>query len=335
MMGRRVPSKKQMKRSAVLFFFPFAIAFAAGLLFAPRPASAQAAVTSTESEWRQDLGTWRTMREKQIDAPDGWLTLVGMEWLKPGANSVGAAADNQIHIHAEAPDHIGLFTVSGKIVQLLSIAGGFPPDLQINGQPAREGQLAIGVRPSVIRWHSLSMVVVDRGGRYALRIEDADAPTRKDFHGLNWYAPDPQFSVEAVWTPFTPPHIEKIPTVIGTTLDLPAPGFAEFTLAGQTFILEPVLETPDAKTMLFILSDQTGKETTYAGGRYLHEPFPDHGLDKPGKLILDFNRLENSACAYTTYASCPLPPVKNRLPIAIEAGEKRFTPDPSTAAPTR
>ena len=325
----------RIEQSAVLFCLSLTIALTAGALLAPRHASAQAAVTSAESEWLQDLKTWRTLREKQIDAPGGWLTLVGMEWLKPGANSVGAAADNQIHIHGEAPDHIGLFTVSGKTVQLLSIAGGFPPDLDINGQPAREGPLVVGVRPSIIRWHGLSMVVLDRGGRYALRIEDADAPTRKDFKGLNWYDPDPQFSVEATWTPYTPQRIEKIPTVIGTTLDLPAPGVAEFTLAGQTFTLEPVLETPDAKTLLFIVSDQTGKQTTYAGGRYLHEPFPDHGLDRPGKLILDFNRLENSACAYTTYASCPLPPIKNRLPIAIEAGEKRFTPDPPTASPAR
>jgi hypothetical protein len=303
-----------------------AVLLAAGSLLATRPVAAQAAVTSAESEWLQDLGTWRAVREKQIDAPGGWLTLVGMEWLKPGANSVGAASDNQVHVHAQAPDHIGMFTVSGKTVQLLAPLGGFPPNLEMNGQPAREGPLAVGARPSFIRWHGLSMTVLDRSGRYALRIEDADSPTRKTFHGLNWYAPDPQFSVEAAWTPYTPPHIEKIPTVIGTTLDLPAPGVAQFTLAGKTFTLEPVLETADSKTLLFIISDQTGRQTTYAGGRYLHAPFPDHGLDKPGKLILDFNRLENSACAYTIYASCPLSPIKNRLPIPIEAGEKRFTP---------
>jgi uncharacterized protein len=314
------------KRSVLLPAFTLAVLLTGSALLPTRPANAQTSVTSAESEWRHDLGTWRAMRAKQIDAPGGWLTLIGMEWLKPGANSVGAAADNQIHVHAEAPDHIGLFTVSGKTVQLLSIAGGFPPDLQINGQPAREGPLAVGARPSIIRWHGLTMMVVDRGGRYALRIEDADSPTRKTFHGLNWFAPDPQFSVEATWTPYTPPRTEKIPTVIGTTLDLPAPGIAEFTLGDQKLTIEPVLETPDAKTLLFIVSDQTGRQTTYAGGRYLHAPFPNHGLDKPGKLILDFNRLENSACAYTTYASCPLPPVKNRLPVAIEAGEKRFTP---------
>jgi hypothetical protein len=219
-----------------------------------------------------------------------------------------------------------MFTVSGKTVQLLSKVGGFPPDLQINGQPAREGPLAVGVRPSIIRWHALSMVVLDRGGQYALRIQDADSPTRKSFRGLNWFAADPQFSVEATWTPFAPPHIEKLPNASGATHDLPAPGIAEFTLGDRKLTLEPVLETPDAKTLLFIVSDQTGEQTTFAGGRYLHAPFPDHGLTKPGKLILDFNRLENSACAYSSFASCPAPPERNHLPVAIEAGEKLFTP---------
>ena len=307
------------------FTLATSLAFAGS--FAPRPASAQTGVTSAESEWRQDLAAWRARREKAIDAPDGWLTVVGMEWLKSGINSVGTADDNQIKLHAQAPDHMGLLTLSGKTVQLLAPSGGFPADLTIDGKPAREGTLAVeGSMPSKIAWHGLSLVVQDRGGRYALRIEDNESPTRKDFKGLNWYAPDPQFSVEASWTPYTPAHTEKLPTLSGSTLELPAPGIAEFSLAGRTLTLMPVLETAGAKTLLFIVSDATGKDATFAGGRYLHAPFPDHGLDKPGKLILDFNRLENSACAYSTYASCPLPPERNRLPVAIEAGEKRYTP---------
>jgi uncharacterized protein (DUF1684 family) len=299
----------------------------ADVFFAARPSAAQAAVTSAESEWRTDLAAWRVRREKAIDAPDGWLSVVGMEWLKAGINSVGTAADNQIQLNAQAPDHIGLLTVSGKTVQLLAPPGGFPADLTINGKPAREGPLTVeGTMPSKIAWHGLSLVVQDRGGQYALRIEDNDSPMRKNFRGLNWYAPDPQFSVEASWTPYTPAHTEKLSTVSGSTLELPAPGIAEFVLAGRTLTLMPVLEAAGAKTLLFIVSDATGKDSTFAGGRYLHAPFSDHGLDKPGKLILDFNRLENSACAYSTFATCPLPPERNRLPVAIEAGEKRYTP---------
>jgi uncharacterized protein len=293
---------------------------------ATSPALAQTAVTSAESEWRADLDKWRERRAQEIDAPDGWLTLIGLDWLKLGVNSVGAAADNQIQVHAQAPEHIGLLTVSNQTVQLLSPSGGFPPDLTVDGKPAREGPLVVeGAKPSIIGWHGLTIVVLKRGDRYALRTKDADSATRKEFHGLNWYSADPHLSVEAQWIPFTPPHTERIPTVIGTTLDLPAPGVAEFKLGDRTFRLEPVLEQPTDKTLFFILRDETSRDTTYQAARFLHTGFPDHGLDKPGILILDFNRLENPPCAYTSYATCPLPPEKNRLPVAIEAGEKRYS----------
>ena len=170
-------------------------------------ALAQTSVTSAESEWRQDLDRWRTRRAQEIHAPDGWLTLVALDWLKPGANSIGAAADNQIQLHADVPDHIGMLIVSGKTVQLLPIAGGLPDDLTIDGKPAHEGPLAVeGAKPSIIGWHGVSMIVLARGDRFALRIKDANAPARKAFHGLNWYAADPNLSVTAQWIPFTPPQ---------------------------------------------------------------------------------------------------------------------------------
>jgi uncharacterized protein (DUF1684 family) len=302
------------------------ILFASCGLLQPRQVAAQDAVPTVsagEAQWRQDLAAWRAQRERELAAPDGWLTLVGLEWLKPGVNSVGAAADNSIQVRAQAPDHIGLLTMSGKtpsgqIIQLLAPNGGFPPELTIDGNPAREGPLTVkGTKPSTIAYHGLTLVVLERGGRFALRIKDAHSPTRTGFHGLNWYAPDPHFRVEALWIPFTPPHIEKIPTVIGTTLDLPAPGVAEFTLDDKTYRLEPVIESSEPETLFFILRDETSKTTTYQAARFLHTGLPDHGLNLPGLLTLDFNRLENPPCAYTPYATC-------RLPVALEAGEERY-----------
>jgi len=292
--------------------------------------SAQAVSASGEAgPWRQDLAAWRAQREKQLAAPDGWLTLAGLEWLKPGITSVGAAPDNRIHLSAGAPGHLGLLTLSGKspnqTLQLLAPAGGFPAELTVDGQPAREGPLAVaGAKPPTMAWRGLTLAVLSRGDRFVLRIKDANSPTRTGFHGLNWYAPDPRFRVTARWIPFTPRHIEQIPTVLGTTLDLPAPGIAEFTLDGQTLRLEPVIEDPAGKTLFFILRDETSATTTYGGGRFLHTGLPDHGLDQPGLLTLDFNRLENPPCAYTPYATCPLPPDQNRLGVAIEAGEQRY-----------
>jgi hypothetical protein len=289
-----------------------------------RPPAASAA--AGDAAWRQEVDAWRAQREHELSAPDGWLTLVGLEWLKPGVNSFGTAPDNSIKIRAQAPEHFGLLTVSGTTVQLLAPSGGFPADFQMDGKPAREGTLSANdANPSTLTWHGLSMVVLPRGGRYALRIKDADSPTRTGFHGLHWYAPDAQFRVTAHWIPFSPPRVEKIPTIIGTTLDMPAPGIAEFTLNDKTVRLEPVFEGGERDKLFFILRDATSQTTTYQAARFLHTGLPSNGVDKPGTLTLDFNELYNPPCAYTPYATCPLPPEQNRLPVAIEAGEQRYS----------
>jgi hypothetical protein len=281
---------------------------------------------AAEAGWRKQLYTWRAQREHELSAPDGWLTLVALDWLKGGVNTLGSAPENSVRV-ANAPDHVGLLTVSGKTVQLLAPQSGFPPDLKLDGGPAREGPLsADDRRPSTLTWRSLTMVVLPRGDHYLLRVKDVDAPTRTAFRGLHWYAPDLRYTVEAKWIPASTPHTLKIPTRIGTTLNLPAPGVAEFTLEGKTMRLEPVLESPGDTTLFFILRDATSQTTTYQAGRFLRTNFPDHGLAKPGTLVIDFNQLYNPPCAYTPYATCPLPPEQNRLPAAIEAGEQRYTP---------
>jgi len=307
-----------------------------GLLFAllPHPwtasaraqgAAAAPAAADSEAAWRQNVIAWRTQREKELAAPDGWLTLIGMDWLKPGVNAVGSAGNCGIRVPGPAPGQIGLLTVSGTTVQLLAPAGGFPQGLTVDGGPAREGPItAEGAKPSTIAWHGLSLMVLDRGGRFAVRIKDAEAPARRGFHGLRWYDPDPRLRVTAQWTPFHPARVEKIPTVLGTTLDLPSPGFAEFALDGKPYRLQPVIEAGDERELFFILRDKTSETTTYNIGRYLHADLPDHGIEQAGHVVLDFNLLYNPPCAYTIFATCPMPPPENRLPVAIPAGEERY-----------
>ncbi len=281
--------------------------------------------TTEPAQWQQDDAAWRAARAQEISAADGWLTLAGLEWLKPGINTVGSGTDNQIKLVAQTPEHLGLLTVNAGIVQLLAPSGGFPPELLLDGKPAREGSLSVDdAKPSIIAWHGLTLVVLKRGDRFVLRIKDANSAARSAFHGLNWYVPDAHYLVTARWVPFKPAQVEEIPTVIGTTLKLPAPGLAMFLVDGKVQHLEPVLEDPSGKTLFFILRDETSSKTTYGGGRFLHTGLPDHGLDQPGSLTLDFNRLENPPCAYTDYATCPLPPEQNRLGVALEAGERRY-----------
>ena len=307
---------------------------------APVSSSADAATTLQMESWQQNLRAWRTQREMQVSARDGWLTLAGLEWLKPGVNTIGSAADSTIHLPASAPAHLALLTVMGgahvertansktpeaTIVQLLSPAGGFPPDFTVDGKAAREGSLKVdGPGESTMAWRGMSFAVLKRGDRFVLRIKDADSTACTSFKGLNWYPPEPVYLVTARWIPFRPAIIQEIPTVIGTMLKLPAPGLAMFMLNGKIMQLEPVIEDPASKSLFFILRDETSKTSTYGGGRFLHTGLPDHGLNEPGNLALDFNQLENPPCAYTDFATCPLPPKQNQLATEIRAGEKRY-----------
>jgi len=285
-----------------------------------------AAAATIDTHWKDELLHWREHRAQQLSATDGWLTLVGLEWLQPGSNAFGTAADNRIRLNAQVADHLGVLELNGKEVYLTAPPQGFPSSLLVNDAPAHAGTIDTdGPNPTVLKAGTLTLLVIHRGDRFALRIKDAQAPTRIHFQGLHWYAPDPRYRIEAKWIPFTPAHEESIPTIIGTTLKLPVPGVAEFTIAGQTVQLEPVIEEPGDKQLFFILRDTTSKTTTYGAARFLYTGFPDHGLDKPGHLVLDFNRLQNPPCAYTPYATCPLPPPQNKLAVALPAGEQRYS----------
>jgi uncharacterized protein (DUF1684 family) len=306
------------------------IGISAGIALGSGPGVAGSGFVATPDsnlapEMREDQ-QWREDRAKSLSGSEGWLTLVGLEWLSPGKNSIGLAADNTVRLKGTAPDHLGVIDVAAGKLTLQAPVGGFPKDLFVDGKPAQEGPLAADdTRATVLSTDNLTLVVLHRGDRFALRIKDSQSATRLGFKGLHWYPLEPRYRVTAKWIPFVPAHTAKIPTIIGTTLDLPAPGLAEFTIDGHTIQLEPVLEDPNAKELFFILRDATSHTTTYEAARFLYVAFPDHGLDKPGSVVLDFNRLQNPPCAYTPYATCPLPPFENRLAIPIAAGEQRYS----------
>jgi uncharacterized protein (DUF1684 family) len=194
----------------------------------------------------------------------------------------------------------------------------------VDGHPAQEQALLSDDSPnrSKLSLAGLAIIIIHRDERYGLRIKDAQAPTRVGFHGLHWYAPNPAYRVHAKWTPYDPAKMVDIPTILGTVSKLPAPGVAEFTLDGQVYRLEPVLEDPRDTVLFFILRDATSKTTTYGAGRFLYTELPDRGVSQPGEVWLDFNQLENPPCAFTPYATCPLPPTQNRLTGPFPQGSK-------------
>jgi uncharacterized protein (DUF1684 family) len=278
------------------------------------------------SSWRRDLLAWRTQRATGLQAPEGWLSLIALGWLREGDNSFGAAEDTRVQIMNKVPAHIAIARLEKGAVRLLPPAEGFPKDLLVDGQPAKEQALFAddADKPSKLTISTITILVIHRDDQFALRIKDLQAPTRIGFHGLRWYAPNAAYRVHARWLPYNPPKVLEIPTVLGTTTHLPAPGAAEFTLDGRVLRLEPVLEDPKSTELFFILRDATSKTTTYGAGRFLYTELPDHGVSQPGEVWLDFNRLVNPPCAFTPYATCPLPPAQNRLSIPIPAGEQRY-----------
>jgi uncharacterized protein len=290
--------------------------------------SALAQAPAQGKDWPHDLTAWRAGHAAELQKPDGWLSLTGLEWLQLGENSFGSAADNKIHLQG-SPAHLGILVLNANnTVQLRPPQGGFAPDFLVSGAPAT--MQLIPVDPDTdknaprLTIGTLNMYVIRRADRFALRIKDSKAPVLINFHGLTWFAPNAKYLVRARWTPYTPPKSITLATLAGTTYDQPVPGVAEFVLDGNTYRLEPVLEDPAIAQLFFVLRDATSATSTYRACRFLYTGFPNHGIEKPGTLALDFNRLENPPCAYTPYSTCPLPPPQNRLPIRIPAGEQRY-----------
>jgi len=311
---------KTMLRTAVL---TLACAYSA-VPAAPAPAPAPAA--GNAGDWNKDLLAWRAQRAQKLSAPEGWMSLTGLEPIAEGANPFGGADDNPVHLKGQVPAHLGVLQRDGKTVKLLPLPGGFPAELQVDGKPAQAQVLHADdePQPSRLTVSTLVFFIIHRGDRTILRVKDTQAPTRVQFQHLNWYTPDPAYRVKAKWTPYVPQKTISIASIIGTEDKSPVPGVAEFIIGGKSYTLEPIIEEPGDTQLFFILRDSTSPKTSYGAGRFLYADFPDHGLDQPGEVWLDFNRLQNPPCAYTPYATCPLPPRQNWLKVELPVGERKY-----------
>ena len=286
-----------------------------------------ASLLAQNGNFQKDLAAWRTQHTAELLQPDGWFSLVGLEWLESGDNTVGAGSDNKIRL-LKGPAHLAVLHLEGETVTLNPPSGGFPQDFLVAGALAKPQSLRAERNKDKVAPRmtigDLNLYVIRRESRFALRIKDAQSPSITGFHGLKWYPPDETYRVAAKWIPYVPFKTITLATLVDTKYDQPVPGAAEFVFGGKTWRLEPVLEDPTVAKLFFILRDTTSAATTYPACRFLYTGFPTNGLDKPGQLVLDFNRLENPPCAYTPYATCPLPPAGNRLPIALPVGEQRY-----------
>jgi uncharacterized protein (DUF1684 family) len=165
---------------------------------------------------------------------------------------------------------------------------------------------------------SLSFYVIQRGDRVGVRVKDSQSEARKDFHGIESFPIDPKWRVEARLEPYDPPKSIPVPNVLGSVEPGECPGALVFQINGKTYRLDPILEKGE-RDLFVIFADRTNGTQTYGAGRFLYASPP---ID--GRTTLDFNKAYNPPCVFTLYATCPLPPPQNRLPIRVEAGEKAY-----------
>ncbi|WP_263381975.1 DUF1684 domain-containing protein [Granulicella arctica] len=266
------------------------------------------------------LDRWRKDHAAALTQPDGWLSLIALEWLKPGDTTVGSAPGSSLRLE-HAPPHLATFRLTGNTVLLIQPTGGFPHDATLNGHPVLSVPVPLDAE---FQSGTYLIVLIKRGDRLYLRVKDSAAPTRQAFRGLHWYSPDLQYRVTARWVPSAMAGNLAVTNVLGQLSHESSPGMAEFTLYGQTIRLFPIMDGDSKNTLFFIFRDTTSNSRTYGAGRFLYTGLPSNGLGRTGTIVLDFNRAENPPCAYTPYATCPLPPQQNRLTLPIPAGEQRY-----------
>jgi hypothetical protein len=267
-------------------------------------------------DYQASIETWRKDREQRLKAKDGWLAVAGLFWLKEGENRAGSDPSSEIVLPAgRSPKRIGVFDFDGGKVGFRLATGAH---VTVNGKPVISSELKSDAAgpPDQVQMGDFNMTVIKRGSRFAIRLRDIKSKMRREFSGLHWYPVKEQYRIVADFVPFDKPQTISVPNVLGHTDQQPTPGYAVFQLAGRKLRLDPVLE---GDQLFFIFRDQTAGRATYGAGRFLYSSLP-----KDGKVLLDFNRAYNPPCAFTPYATCPLPPKQNRLAVAIEAGELNY-----------
>jgi len=249
---------------------------------------------------------FRAARIARLTSAEGWLAQVGRYPLERGENRLP----------------IGTVTLDDQGVATLSVPDdGRVVTLEEEGEPVRTRVLRDDSAgpPDRLIHQGLNYDLIRRGDIFAVRVRDPNSARRRDFPGTEWFPVRPDWRIEGVFEPFPEERRISIPYDLGPVLSL-SPGRIALPLAGQSFRLDALMD--DDRRRLFILfSDETNRDLTYPAGRFLYTPPPDPGTRR---VVVDFNRALNPGCAFTEFATCPLAPPQNRLPLRVEAGEKRY-----------
>ncbi|WP_089156317.1 DUF1684 domain-containing protein [Micromonospora sp. NBS 11-29] len=251
-------------------------------------------------EWQD----WHHHHEVALADPHGFLAVTGLHWLGPtpqriaGVPGAWHTGDDGVVVTLDPGEEI---TLDGQRVTDRHAFGPIP----------ERASVLVGVDGGVVE-------VARRGGHDIVRPRRPDHPLRTAYRGTPTYPPTPRWVLTGRYVPYDTPRATTVSAAVeGLEHVYDAPGRIEFEVDGLPLSLTAFGgATPGALSVLF--TDTTAGVTTYPAVRSLAVEPPDGR----GGVTLDFNRASNLPCAYTDFATCPLPPAENRLPVAVEAGEK-------------
>jgi len=267
--------------------------------------------------YTKEIDQWRAERLASLTGESGWLSLIGLFWLKEGKNTFGSEPANDIVLPKDkVPARAGAFTLANGVV---TFETSQPNTFMINGEPVTSAQLRNDTedKPTIIAINSLTFQIIKRGDKLGLRVKDKNNSDRTNFKGLEYFPADLKWRIDARFEPYNPPKPMPILNVLGMESDEPSPGAIVFEVNGKTYRLDAMTEKDEPRFFMIFADDTRGKDT-YGAGRYLYVDPPDGN----NHLVIDFNKAYSPPCAFTNYATCPLPPKQNILPLRIDAGEK-------------
>ena len=269
-----------------------------------------------DAAYAEQMKQWRQNRHDRLADPDGWMTLVGMEWLEEGENRVGSAEGSDARI-PRGPEFWGSVYLDGDEIRFVPAADS---GVMVDGEQVEEAVLVADSQgqPTVVRSGDLSFYVIHRES-FALRVKDRQAPNLLAFEHMPAYDVDPGWRIEGRVVPAEEGATIEVANVLGQINEVPLFGTFEFTHGGEPFSLL-ALGTAESSSLWFIFADKTSGRETYGAGRFLYSD----GMPEDGRVVVDFNKAYNPPCAYNDYSTCTLPPPRNRLKVAVRAGEKKY-----------
>lgn len=255
--------------------------------------------SETDPAYNSEISSWHNKRIQNLKKETGWLNLAGLYWLKQGINSFGSDTSNDIIFPSGAPLKIGTIILTDSVAQLKTNDN---VNVTINTAKVKEVLLLndLSGNPTIMSTGQYKWFIIKRGSRYGIRLRDLNSPAVKSFPGIETYPVVKSWRIEAAYNKYPVSRKIIVPTILGTIEETVVNGNLSFTKDGKPYSLVPIIED---NSFFIIFADETNGEETYGAGRFLYTSLPDSN----GKVILDFNKAYNPPCAFTEYATCPLP----------------------------